>query len=559
MQYSGRSTNIFNGAGNHQVRYGVGLEDVDFSRIFGRTGPTFTLPNGQVTTTGGRINVISDPVFGRIYRVDRANYGETPITHQKYLYAFLQDTWQVGQKLTVRPGLRWERQRLVGGAPSGAHPCHVDDSLPGAADGTGPTKPCEFTFDNNWGPRIGATYDITGSGRSKLFASWGRFYARIPNDLAVRALNADAGISRADYFDANLTQPIPAGVRAGNVTTHLVIAGSSPSIIDPKAKTTFQNELSGGFEFQALRNASLGIRYIHRNMPRTLEDIGTAGIVSFEFDPSQTVEYFITNPRAGYPVVKATCAGCPANYVQPQFEDIVHKYDAVEVTANKTFSDNWSLIASYRWSRLKGNYEGFFRSDNLQSDPAITSLFDFPTSDPNYTGIGAPLFGYLGDIRYQGCSLGCGVLPNDRPHQVKVYATYQFKDLNLGVGFNAGSGRSLTALASNPNYNNAGEIPMTLRGAGIQTVDGFLRRTKFETTLDVHADYGVRFGGRRVVLLADVFNLINRQEPLNYDNYVDQSVGAPNPNFGQPTNGGISSAPGFQVPRSVRLGARVEW
>ncbi len=29
----------------------------------------------------------------------------------------------------------------------------------------------------------------------------------------------------------------------------------------------------------------------------------------------------------------------------------MHKYDAVEVTANKSFSDNWSLMASYRWSR----------------------------------------------------------------------------------------------------------------------------------------------------------------------------------------------------------------
>ena len=42
-------------------------------------------------------------------------------------------------------------------------------------------------------------------------------------------------------------------------------------------------------------------------------------------------------------------------------------------------------MASYRWAKLKGNFEGFFRSDNGQSDPAITSLFDFPTNDPSYT------------------------------------------------------------------------------------------------------------------------------------------------------------------------------
>ena len=62
---------------------------------------------------------------------------------------------------------------------------------------------------------------------------------------------------------------------------------------------------------------------------------------------------------------------------------------------------------SYRWSRLQGNFEGFFREDNGQSDPGITSLYDFPTNDPSYTAIGGPQFGYQGDIRYLG-ALGAG-------------------------------------------------------------------------------------------------------------------------------------------------------
>ena len=66
------------------------------------------------------------------------------------------------------------------------------------------------------------------------------------------------------------------------------------------------------------------------------------------------------------------------------------------------FSNNWSLQASYRWSRLRGTFEGFFRDDNGQSDPGITSLYDFPTNDPSYTAIGVPQFGYQGDIRFLG-------------------------------------------------------------------------------------------------------------------------------------------------------------
>jgi hypothetical protein len=34
------------------------------------------------------------------------------------------------------------------------------------------------------------------------------------------------------------------------------------------------------------------------------------------------------------------------------------------VFADKRFGDTWRLQASCRWSRLEGNFEGFFRNDN---------------------------------------------------------------------------------------------------------------------------------------------------------------------------------------------------
>jgi hypothetical protein len=232
----------------------------------------------------------------------------------------------------------------------------------------------------------------------------------------------------------------------------------------------------------------------------------------------------------------------------------------VEVTATKAFSDNWSLVASYRWSKVVGNFEGFFRNDNGQSDPAITSLFDFPMDDPSYTQIGVPQFGYKGDIRYQGCSLGCGVLPNDRTHQVKLYANYTWSNLNLGLGFNAGSGAPLTEMAANPVYDNAGEIPVTVRGGGIQTVDGFRKRTPAEVSLDGHVDYAIKLGGpRKITLLADGFNLLNRQEPQNYDYCSELSFTVPNPDFGAPSNGCAERVPSFAAPRAIRIGARFEW
>ena len=64
---------------------------------------------------------------------------------------------------------------------------------------------------------------------------------------------------------------------------------------------------------------------------------------------------------------------------------------------------------------------------------------------------------------------------------------------------------------------------------------------------------------QRVVLMADVFNVFNRQTATNYDNYRDRGFQTFNPNLGLPVNGGNSSTPSFQAPRAVRVGARFEW
>jgi hypothetical protein len=555
LQYQFKSTNIFNAGGNHQVRYGVAYEDIEYINTNLRTGPAFTLPDGTQTNSGASITITPDPTFGRIFRVTRANFDHGRITDQKYLNFFLQDTWQVGNKLTLRPGVRWERQRLVGSNDPAL--CNEGDSRPGAGDGSGAAVPCEFTFGDNISPRLGATYDIKGNGKSKIYASYGRFYAKIPNDLAARALSADAGVTRADYFDEALTRPIPNGTLAGGQTIHLVLAGTGAAVIDPESKSTYSDEWVGGIEFEVMPSVSLGVRYIHRSLAQILEDWQPAPIVAFDLGcpGADSVEYLIGNIGPDLP--HFSCAGVPAS----SFETPEHKYDSVEVTLNRSFNNNWSLIASYRYSKLKGNFEGFFRNDNGQSDPSITSLFDFPTNDPSYTQIGTPQFGYQGDIRFLGSTLGSGVLPNDRTHQVKIFGSHAWGNLNAGLGFNMGSGKPLTTLAANPNYDSGGEIPEGVRGSGITTVnDGFLERTNTDITLDVHADYTVKFGAQRMVLIADVFNLVNRQEPLDYDNWSQRSFTAgDNLNFGQPTNGGNSAFTSFQTPRQIRLGARFEW
>jgi hypothetical protein len=566
LQYGIKSTHILSGAGTHEIRYGVQVENIAFTRDTRYSGATLPLADGQTTVTGGPVQVRclvgATPGCGAggaaYYRALRGKLLDTGETIQDYTSFFIQDTWQAG-RLTIRPGVRYERQYLEGTDPSAGFPelCFTGDERPGEGTGVGDTFPCNFTWQN-WAPRIGATLDLTGDGRAKVFASWGHFYAKVPNDLAARAMSADAGITRQDYRDADLTQPVPNGESFAGLTTHLLQSSAHAAIIDPDAGSTYRQEFLAGVEVDVLGGANLGFRFIRRTMPQILEDIGQLPLALYFFGDSgdTVVDYFITNVNTSTPTV--TCCGVPLT----SFEDPVNTYNSFEVTLNKRFTGNWSAIASYRFSKLEGNFEGFFRSDNGQTDPAISSLFDFPTNDPTYTQYANdPDVGHggLGDIRFQGCTLGCGILPNDRPHQLKLYGNYIWNAFNLGLGVNAGSGKSLTALAGNPAYGNSGEIPMTLRGEGFDTVDGFKARTAPEFTVDLHGDYGLNFGGRRLTLLADVFNLFNRRIALDYDNYIESSPGTLNPNYGLAANGGGSSTASFQAPISLRFGARFDW
>jgi hypothetical protein len=535
-QTQAKATTILSGYGEHQVRYGFEYEHLDFSQLVQYTGPTFTAPNGQQTATGAVVSIIPDPDFGQIYHVSRASLTDARPTTQHYAAFFAEDAWRVGNSLTIRPGLRYEQEKMSG------------------------TIIQDFSLKNNWAPRVGVVWDPTNAGRSKVFANYGRYYARVPNDLAARALSSDSSIS-ADYFDANLTHPVPDGTVTTNATTgvqtttHFTLLGSGADDIDPNAKLSYYNEWVAGAEYPVFRDIQIGVRYVHRDIGRVLEDVQPYPVLatSLGLPGAATANYLLTNPGPETPVVQ----DIPGATIS--FESPVHKYNAIEVTANKRLANRWSLISSYRWSRLTGNFEGFFRNDNGQSDPGISSLYDYPTNDPTYATIGAAQFGYTGDIRFLG-SAGNGPLPLDRTHDVKAYATYSFDmGLNLSGGVEVQSGAPLTAFAAHPVYDAGGEIPLTVRGAGFQTSDGFRTRAPWTRPVNAGASYNLKVAGRNLSLIADVFNVFNTQTVLDYDSFSELSIGVPNPDFGTAGASGVISGQQFVKPRQIRIGIRYEF
>ena len=71
LQYQAKATHIF---GGHQIRTACLYEDIEYDNINQRTGPTFTLPDGQQTATGATRSTSLRPDVRPIYRVTRANF-----------------------------------------------------------------------------------------------------------------------------------------------------------------------------------------------------------------------------------------------------------------------------------------------------------------------------------------------------------------------------------------------------------------------------------------------------------------------------------------------------
>jgi hypothetical protein len=121
------------------------------------------------------------------------------------------------------------------------------------------------------------------------------------------------------------------------------------------------------------------------------------------------------------------------------------------------------------------------------------------------------------------------------------------------------SGAPLTAFAAHPIYDSGGEIPLTVRGAGFQTSDGFRTRTPWTSPLNLQASYRAKLGGRNLVLSVDALNLFDTQTVLEYNSFSEIRSGVPNPDFGAAGVSGNVAGQQLLTPRQFRIGARFEF
>lgn len=497
------------GLGHHEAKIGLTYEYLNYDARRGFSG-------GRVLSEFAN--------GGGFYDFRGYQYMETPEqrvllpfldyqTDTHVIGFFLQDSWSIMDKVTLNAGLRYDAQLVYA----------ADDQL-------------SIALPNAVSPRVGLIWDPTQDGRSKLFASWGRFYQTVPLDIANRASSGEPGVQALYLADACDPRsgagqrsdgcfvpeiPINADYAANPLYFPL---GAAKTPVDPDLKPQSQDELIIGGEYEVFPDARVGVTYTKRWLNRVVEDLSR----------DEATTYFVTNPGEGS---------------ASDFPKGKRDYDQIIFLFDKRFSDNWLMTASYTLSWLRGNVAGLFRPETGQLDPFINADFDLISLLDNRDG-------YLaGDVRHAFKVFSAGEVPITRDHH-----------LTIGGAFRASSGGPTNYYGAHDLYGTD-EVFILPRGTGERLPWIFRVDTNLGYRYQINEDLDI-------ALTVSVFNLFNfqsvtlRDETYTFDTVLPIADGSEedlagltsldadgnpvpavvNPNFGNPT--------AYQTPRRVQFGVR---
>ncbi len=136
------------------------------------------------TTANARANTLADLLLGLPVRAS-ITIGEFGRGYRQWAYAgFIQDGWRATSKLTVNLGLRYENN-----VPWTEVNGKLTNLVPGGSlevVGSSALKNFYQPDRNNFGPRVGLAYDLSGNGKTVIRAGFGMVYETLQQTNSVQ-------------------------------------------------------------------------------------------------------------------------------------------------------------------------------------------------------------------------------------------------------------------------------------------------------------------------------------------------------------------------------------
>jgi outer membrane receptor protein involved in Fe transport len=371
---------------------------------------------------------------------------------------------------------------------------------------------------NNWGPRLGFTWDMRGDSQRIIRGGVGRFYdfpytnatllfpaSAVQSNYGVVYSNTNpTGIKNPDGSFFHPGQPLPPNqLPSAAVPPPNEVA--SPTI----TKVPFSDQISAGYSWQV--NPWLGLN---------LEAVGAwYKNIPFRFRGNPTLD------QNGQPYLNAD--GTPRR----RFTDFGQggnfriwegggkaNYKGVNVGFHARMSQKLDMQGFYTFSRAQGNIltgADEFRLTGSDFQPDMHRLGRDASINP----------------LNPWCSACTGPLFSDSTHRVTVALVYQAPfEINVSGIARYRSGFPYTVINPDALDLNGDSYRIDL-APGVSHVNS--KRAKGWNQIDVRAGKVFRFAGRySVEPIAEIFNLLNANNPVKYDR-----LGVPHSYAGDPGQG----------------------
>jgi hypothetical protein len=324
----------------------------------------------DVKTTSGRGWVSRPPSVGGDYALqfnngapfqfvafNAPNFPRTTVHHTAIYGA---DKWSMSRQLTLNLGVRGARD-------DGYVPAQCREA------GTFFTASCndhiQAATQYSWSPRLYATYDVTGDGRTAIKGGWGRF-SDWRNGNHVLPLNPNVALQRVyrwrdlngngDYNpgEVNLDVNGPDFVEEigrGNVTIANTVANlDQPQTKEDQLSLSIERELRANFavratglyarRFNVLRTQNLRRPPEVYTIANTRPDPGPDGRVGTADDPGRSITWFEYPAALRPPTFQLNTLVADPNATAT--------FRTIELAGTKRLVRGWQVLASYSATKI---------------------------------------------------------------------------------------------------------------------------------------------------------------------------------------------------------------